>query len=162
MRCDLSRLLSRKITKRIHSCKSASLNRPILCKFLLCILTTFTIKSAWHSLPLHSSRFLLCTVTLFTIISPYTASNYLPLYSSTFLLSTVTLFTIKSAWNYLPLYSSKFLLCIVTIFTIKSAWNYLPLYSSKFLLRAVSTNKFQIWISWQRQTYTIPKKTIVR
>ena len=29
VRCDLSRLLSRKITKRIHSSKPASLNRPI-------------------------------------------------------------------------------------------------------------------------------------
>ena len=29
MRCDLSRLLARKITKRIHSSKPASLNRPI-------------------------------------------------------------------------------------------------------------------------------------
>ena len=28
-RCDLSRLLARKITKGIHSCKPASLNRPI-------------------------------------------------------------------------------------------------------------------------------------
>ena len=28
--CDLSRLLARKITKRIHSSKSASLNRPIV------------------------------------------------------------------------------------------------------------------------------------
>ena len=28
-RCDLSRLLARKITKGIHSCKAASLNRPI-------------------------------------------------------------------------------------------------------------------------------------
>ena len=30
VRCDLSRLLARKITKRIHSSKPASLNRPIL------------------------------------------------------------------------------------------------------------------------------------
>ena len=30
MRCDLSRLLARKITKRIHSSKPASLNRPII------------------------------------------------------------------------------------------------------------------------------------
>ena len=29
VRCDLSRLLVRKITKRIHSSKPASLNRPI-------------------------------------------------------------------------------------------------------------------------------------
>ena len=29
--CDLSQLLARKITKGIHSCKSASLNRPIWC-----------------------------------------------------------------------------------------------------------------------------------
>ena len=29
MRCDLSRLLVRKITKRFHSSKAASLNRPI-------------------------------------------------------------------------------------------------------------------------------------
>ena len=29
MRCDLSRLLSRKITKRVHSSKPASLNHPI-------------------------------------------------------------------------------------------------------------------------------------
>ena len=29
VRCDLSRLLARKITKRIHSSKPASLNRPI-------------------------------------------------------------------------------------------------------------------------------------
>ena len=29
-RCDLSRLLARKITKGIHSCKPASLNRPIV------------------------------------------------------------------------------------------------------------------------------------
>ena len=30
-RCDLSRFLARKITKGIHSCKPASLNRPIGC-----------------------------------------------------------------------------------------------------------------------------------
>ena len=30
-RCDLSRLLAQKITKGIHSCKPASLNRPIGC-----------------------------------------------------------------------------------------------------------------------------------
>ena len=29
VRCDLSRLLARKITKRIHSSKPASLNRPV-------------------------------------------------------------------------------------------------------------------------------------
>ena len=33
MRCDLSRLLSRKITKRTHSSKPASLNRPIAATF---------------------------------------------------------------------------------------------------------------------------------
>ena len=31
VRCDLSRLLARKITKRIHCSKPASLNRPIAC-----------------------------------------------------------------------------------------------------------------------------------
>ena len=38
-RCDLSRLLTRKITKGIHSCKPASLNRPIaeLCQGFLMV-----------------------------------------------------------------------------------------------------------------------------
>ena len=34
-RCDLSRLLAQKITKSIHSCKPASLNGPIGCRFPL-------------------------------------------------------------------------------------------------------------------------------
>ena len=34
-RCDLSRLLARKITKGIHSCKPASLNRPSVVKMPL-------------------------------------------------------------------------------------------------------------------------------
>ena len=32
-RWDLSRLIARKITKGIHSCKPASLNRPIVCVY---------------------------------------------------------------------------------------------------------------------------------
>ena len=34
VRCDLSRLLARKITKRIHSSKPATLNRPIALKHI--------------------------------------------------------------------------------------------------------------------------------
>ena len=37
VRCDLSRLLARKITKRIHSSKPASLNRPIYISIYLYI-----------------------------------------------------------------------------------------------------------------------------
>ena len=41
VRCDLSRLLARKITKRIHSGKAASLNRPIYTASIF-------IWSWWH------------------------------------------------------------------------------------------------------------------
>ena len=53
VRCDLSRLLTRKITKRIHSSKSASLNRPYWCDTLtgpkayraVCVITGFQVRS---------------------------------------------------------------------------------------------------------------------
>ena len=47
-RCDLSRLLARKITKGIHSCKLASLNRPI-----------------------HKNQFKFCTLWLAHTYSPH-------------------------------------------------------------------------------------------
>ena len=47
--CGLSRLLVQKITKGLHSCKPASLNRPIEC----CVLWAWELsslpRSSWHN-----------------------------------------------------------------------------------------------------------------
>ena len=47
VRCDLSQLLARKITKRIHSSKPASLNHPIACQRLSSV-------PPRHSQPFHA------------------------------------------------------------------------------------------------------------
>ena len=47
-RCDLSRLLARKITKGIRSCKSALPNRPILILLLLLLLTLMMMMILYY------------------------------------------------------------------------------------------------------------------
>ena len=51
MRCDLSQLLARKITKRIHSSKLASLNHPIRCTLSshLCQTHSESVLFTWRS-----------------------------------------------------------------------------------------------------------------
>ena len=106
MRCDLSRLLSRKITKRIHSSKPASLNRPIHYTFL---------HYTPHTSSLHTTHFLTIHYTLpyyilHTLFSHY---NYiLPHYTTHF-----CQYTLHTSSLYTPHYFSLYTTHFLTIYT---------------------------------------------